>query len=1095
MAGERADLSTPWLLRQLGIERSEWWLVLCGASCLFAVGWADVSLANIAEVYFLKRVGVEYLPEVFLGSAALLFITGIGLARFVANRDRSILLPGVFAVLAVVLLGLWALFHFLIPDGSEWLLLISKQFKTAIMLVFWVALGDLLVGRQAKRLSAPLLAGLTLGSIAGSFASGAIGSNLGIEAVLPITALVLFLGAIASLPLSRLLSGRLERGLSSPREIKATQEPEGETSLLTMWQSNKLFRLLVLLVVLGSLVAPMLYYQFQVVVDAATSGADGEERLLDLYSQIRGWLNVAVLIVQLKLASVIYRRIGVPLSSSVTPLLFIAGFIGLTFSMSLGVGVAAMVTTRLSNQALHQPAIKVLFNLLPESLRARATAFLDGPLDRLGGAMGNACVLLALKFGSVSAVSMVAIPIAIAWGVVAAIIWRAYPQLLLGAAGGKGLGGDDERDPSELLDRQTLRSFSKDLLHPDEGHGQGALELICEAKPEVAAGVLFETIEKAPADRMPLIAKGLVDLLETTRGQPVSDLRLAQSMADWAVDHDEPESSLRADLLWAATHLCGGRKLSPPVEAALERAQADTGPTVRLVASAALKRAGRSAIPASEIDRQIETALQHERAAERSSARRELSDLLLEEEVDEEWFRRLRILERLLEDPELRLEAASSLAEVALKHGKATQEVGDSMQALRHDREPRIRAAALRYTGFAGFVDRADWLVEALASKTDVVARAAEEGLLALGPQVAQALLVGHSFGRRSGRTMILSVLRQLGIEQAEIFSLYEAELQRLRDSVVRLFVVTASEHDTKAIPTGEAAVTPIVKERLGERIDEGVRSILLFLSVLKGDNQISELEPALRRSTSQRERSIVLEALESLLSPAERDNLLPLLDDVTLEGRVRSLANVSGFRIPELRDTVLSLLSDPDELTRTLATATWPEGFDEDGDRARRAYAEEYPDMLSPVEIMLLLKTVPLFERLMTRHLMDLAQTMQEERFDAGSVICREGEVGNCMYLVVEGTVKVTAGSTLLAETGEGDFFGEMALFDGITRSATVTAGSDVLLLRLDRNDLMNLMEELPAIAIGLCQVLSHRLRESNRESTNGAEADTLDG
>ena len=144
---------------------------------------------------------------------------------------------------------------------------------------------------------------------------------------------------------------------------------------------------------------------------------------------------------------------------------------------------------------------------------------------------------------------------------------------------------------------------------------------------------------------------------------------------------------------------------------------------------------------------------------------------------------------------------------------------------------------------------------------------------------------------------------------------------------------------------------------------------------------------------------------------------------------------------------------------------------------------------MLSPVDIVLLLKTIPLFERLTTRHLMDLAQTMHEERFTSDSVVCEEGEVGNCMYLVVEGTVKIVVGGTPVAETGPGDFFGEMALFDGITRSATVTANTDVLLLRLDRNDLMSLMEELPAIAIGLCQVLSHRLRERNIESVEPAE------
>ncbi|MFP6563258.1 MAG: cyclic nucleotide-binding domain-containing protein, partial [Myxococcota bacterium] len=223
----------------------------------------------------------------------------------------------------------------------------------------------------------------------------------------------------------------------------------------------------------------------------------------------------------------------------------------------------------------------------------------------------------------------------------------------------------------------------------------------------------------------------------------------------------------------------------------------------------------------------------------------------------------------------------------------------------------------------------------------------------------------------------------------------------------------------------------------------------------------------------------------------AEREGILPLLDDVTLEGRMRNLAGVAGLRVPDLEQARLSLLDDADDLTRNLAVATWPENIDARGDRARRAYAETYRNMLSPVDIVLLLKSVPLFERLTTRHLMDLAGAMHEERFEEGTDVCREGEIGNCMYLIVSGRVGLRSGTTRLAQMGARDFFGEMALFDGITRSATVTAEDAVHVLRLDRNDLLHLMDELPAIAIAICQSLSERLREMNRKAaeTNPAE------
>ena len=55
------------------------------------------------------------------------------------------------------------------------------------------------------------------------------------------------------------------------------------------------------------------------------------------------------------------------------------------------------------------------------------------------------------------------------------------------------------------------------------------------------------------------------------------------------------------------------------------------------------------------------------------------------------------------------------------------------------------------------------------------------------------------------------------------------------------------------------------------------------------------------------------------------------------------------------------------------------------------------------------------------------------------------------------------------------------MAILDGETRSATVTASSSVRLLRIDRDDLLRVMDERPGIAISICQTLSRRVRELN--------------
>ena len=81
-------------------------------------------------------------------------------------------------------------------------------------------------------------------------------------------------------------------------------------------------------------------------------------------------------------------------------------------------------------------------------------------------------------------------------------------------------------------------------------------------------------------------------------------------------------------------------------------------------------------------------------------------------------------------------------------------------------------------------------------------------------------------------------------------------------------------------------------------------------------------------------------------------------------------------------------------------------------------------------------------------------------------------------MYVIDAGEVDVTADGQLLARMGSREYFGEMSLFDGETRSATVTAVTRVRLLRLERQALFQVIDDHPGIAIAICQTLSRRVR-----------------
>ncbi|HYV43928.1 MAG TPA: cyclic nucleotide-binding domain-containing protein [Myxococcaceae bacterium] len=133
---------------------------------------------------------------------------------------------------------------------------------------------------------------------------------------------------------------------------------------------------------------------------------------------------------------------------------------------------------------------------------------------------------------------------------------------------------------------------------------------------------------------------------------------------------------------------------------------------------------------------------------------------------------------------------------------------------------------------------------------------------------------------------------------------------------------------------------------------------------------------------------------------------------------------------------------------------------------------------MLSTVEKVLFLKSIDLFSQIPGEDLAQVALIATEEARENGEEIFAEGEAGDALYLVLDGKVRVHRGDRQIAELGERECFGEMAILDASPRSATVTALKDTNLLKISREDFQEIMAEKPEIALGIIKVLSHRLR-----------------
>jgi CRP/FNR family cyclic AMP-dependent transcriptional regulator len=117
------------------------------------------------------------------------------------------------------------------------------------------------------------------------------------------------------------------------------------------------------------------------------------------------------------------------------------------------------------------------------------------------------------------------------------------------------------------------------------------------------------------------------------------------------------------------------------------------------------------------------------------------------------------------------------------------------------------------------------------------------------------------------------------------------------------------------------------------------------------------------------------------------------------------------------------------------------------------------------------------------------LAKGELGRQYGKGETIVREGESGDCLYVVQAGEVEVIqerdGREVQLAVLKESDFFGEGSLFDREKRSATVRALGDVRVLTVDKKTLLRRIQEDPTIAYRIIETMSHRVRELDRTVT----------
>ncbi|MBV8756895.1 MAG: cyclic nucleotide-binding domain-containing protein [Deltaproteobacteria bacterium] len=404
-------------------------------------------------------------------------------------------------------------------------------------------------------------------------------------------------------------------------------------------------------------------------------------------------------------------------------------------------------------------------------------------------------------------------------------------------------------------------------------------------------------------------------------------------------------------------------------------------------------------------------------------------------------------------------------------------------------------AAALRLYGAllegADVVEPDDLrrVARALGEPDDDVREAAEDALAALGPAAAGELIATAAWGRRRARDRAAALLADLPVTPATIDRLVDAELDHLEQTAAAITAFTE--------PGDE-----LIVRRLEERLREIAHTVLLLVSARRRSRAIARAAVAWRHARAGQERARTLAVIEASLPRPLVGRLVEAVDDIAPADRAAALVR-AGAELPSRDAAIRSELAGRDRLARALVLhALGASGRSAHRDVIARAASaeaaaasatdllrrlteavsdpvEEGVDMPTRVETLIALGRVPLLAPLSTRQLADIAERARWASAKEGTVLVTAGDPIDALIVVEDGELRM--GTRI---TGPGEVVDELACVAPATAPADLVVARSARVIRLERVDFEELVDDVPGLASAVCRALGDRARRGEDAS-----------
>jgi CRP/FNR family cyclic AMP-dependent transcriptional regulator len=302
-----------------------------------------------------------------------------------------------------------------------------------------------------------------------------------------------------------------------------------------------------------------------------------------------------------------------------------------------------------------------------------------------------------------------------------------------------------------------------------------------------------------------------------------------------------------------------------------------------------------------------------------------------------------------------------------------------------------------------------------------------------------------------------------------------------------------------------------LIYRALRDELDKTKKRIFSLLSFIYPSDSVQNARSSYFYATSDENRAVSVELLDTILSKEHKGFLLPVLEDTSFlhrrdklrkffpqetKGRPDRLKEIiydhSLWQGRWLKATALHSVARSLEMSRTIS-------IDLNDERVREArdwtvspddFSGAWPDKsLSTVEKVKVLKRAGIFSEISDEVLSEIAPFVEEENHSSHVSIIRKGEMASTLYIIAQGRVLIHQGPIIVTELNEGEIFGELSALIPEARTADVDTLEETKLLAVTDRSIYGMIDGRIEVARGIIGVLCRRIESTIEKGIFGRE------